>query len=260
MAVTPIDTKTKPLSPIDPYTNRNSWGEIDRVNPFVNNEGLLTIFLLDESMPGSMIRNSAVKGAVSTILPKGKVAVISCFYNGAEVVVPPTNSVLTASRQLTKLNKSVLGHLGDGLNLAIDMIDNIFGDKTGDKTLDSLTSILLVVLADSKAHGLLQTNHDVGCDIDFEAMEKKVASYQQKCEESALEAAKEISEKALLYKKNNLNLKCILIDTDHVDASQEWSKEGSRFAAALANSEYFHRPDLTDEKLLNILSQINGSL
>jgi hypothetical protein len=231
----------------------------------VNNQGLLTVFLIDESMPGSMIRNSAVKGAISTILPRGKVAVISCFHNGAEVVLQPTNSLLTATRQLTKLDKSVLGHLGKGLKLAMNMIDDIYGGKSGDKSLDAVTSILLVVIADSKAHGLLQTNHDVGCAIEYEELENMISSkysyFQQECVESSLESAQEMSEKALHYKANNLNFKSIVIDTDHIDvSSQEWSKEGSRFATALANSEYFHSSDLTDDKLLNILAKIDVNM
>jgi len=73
--------------------------------------GELTIFVMDMSMPGVTARIKSLKSAITTIQPKGKVAVIGCLHGDAKVFLEPTSSILTAVRNLKTLSKSVMGNI-----------------------------------------------------------------------------------------------------------------------------------------------------
>lgn len=79
----------------------------------------LMLFIVDTSMPGGEKRISAVKGSISCLLPKKRVAIISCGYDEAQVTLQPTSSFITANRKMMKMKPSILGNLGAGLTLAL---------------------------------------------------------------------------------------------------------------------------------------------
>ena len=56
----------------------------------------LMVFVVDTSMPNGPKRIAAVKGSIATLLPKTKVAVVSCFGDEAELTLEPTSSFISA--------------------------------------------------------------------------------------------------------------------------------------------------------------------
>lgn len=206
----------------------------------------LIVFLIDESMPSTELRINAVTGAVRTILPQGRIAIVGCFEDDAEIICPPTSSLLTANRELKKLSKSILGNLGKGLRLALDIVDKSFCEYTeiGDTdtgTRRVISNALLVVIADSKAHGLLAADPSE-CDV-YSALEK--------CE--GIDRAIEIPNKTTYYKKQGYNLKTIIIDTDSPKAGIDYTLEGGFKFAKLADADYYHSPKITDQILCDII-------
>ena len=210
----------------------------------------LIVFLIDESMPSTELRINAVTGAVRSILPQGKIAIVGCFKDDAEVICPPTSSLLTANRELKKLSKSILGNLGKGLRLALDIVDKSYNEYTemGDITDTGTTrrvisNALLVVIADSKAHGLLAADPSE-CDV-YSALEK--------CE--GIDGAIEIPNKTNYYKKQGYNLKTIIIDTDAPKGGNfDYTLEGGFKFAKLADADYYHSPQITDQILCDIIT------
>lgn len=210
----------------------------------------LILFVIDESMPGANNRIDALKGAVENILPRGKVAIISCYENDAEVVVHPTNSLLSATHSLKKLHKSIMGNLSIGMSLALNMIDEVFTKQSGLTKLshDYCENILLVVMADSKAHGLLSHLDDT-CDVE---------SVRQ-CDDATLQIANDLADKSTRYKANKLLLKTIIVDTEVKLSGAKFTEEGLKLATA-SNGMYVHAPDITSEKLLKLISEVDMTM
>lgn len=227
-----------------------NWSSSGRV--YSNGKDLrntLIVFLIDESMPSTEVRINAVTGAVRSILPQGKIAIVGCYQDDAEVICQPTSSLLTANRELKKLSKSILGNLGKGLHLALDILDKSFDKFTETKNDDRgrdriISNALLVVIADSKAHGLLASDPSE-CDV-YSALEK--------CE--GVDSATEIPHKADYFQKNGYNLKTIIIDTDSPKgANFDYTLEGGFKFAKLADADYYHctTHSLTHLQLLTYL-------
>ena len=193
----------------------------------------LMVFVVDTSMPGGPKRIAAVKGTISTLLPKTKVSVISCFGDEAEVTLEPTSSFISANRKLMTMQKSVMGNLGAGLNLAL---------QTSEKALRNGVAgrVVMAIIADGKAHGLLTGTSD--CEDDIEA---------EVCDLELMTSAVALQMMTKELAVTGLKLRTVVVDTEAgkrvVDS--EWSEEGARLAS-VTGADYYHLPELTDTDLL----------
>ena len=194
----------------------------------------LVIFVVDTSSPGGAQRIDAVKGAVQRLMPSTKVAVISCLYNSATVILEPTSSFVTASYKLKKMQKSVMGFLTGGLNCALELTLNQF--KEGNE------AVLLTVVADGKAHGLTTSSSATGCGL--EELDAK------ECDHELFQTATTIADQARLLSNAEgkpQKLKTLVVDTAKL-VSKEWSEEGLRLSLA-CEAEYHLSPSLNQESL-----------
>jgi Mg-chelatase subunit ChlD len=153
----------------------------------------LTIFVIDLSMPGDVNRITSVRGAAATLLPKEKVSVIGCYRGGAEVKLAPTTSSIQSMRALSRLQRSVMGNLAAGIELAIQTAEEEI-KKSG------ISTITVAILADGRAHGLRSgpstcPPEDI-CDIEL------------------LLSASLLATKKSEYKQKDINLSTIVIDTE----------------------------------------------
>lgn len=186
----------------------------------------LTVFVVDMSMPGGLQRINAVKGAIAHSLPHEKVAVINCFDDDAQLVLEPTSSFIRANRRLSNIRKSVMGNLANGLNIALDVINAEF--KVG------TPRIVVAVIADGKAHGLVSGTSD--CIVD-----------EGCCNVELMLSAEAIAEARVKASLSKQRLDVVLVDTE--DLSTPLIDEGSRLASA-SNANYIRSPELTDIRLI----------
>jgi len=221
----------------------------------------LTVFVVDSSMPGSNPRVAAVKGACGYILPRGKVAVVSCHESTAKTILEPTNSVLEANRHLTRLQKSVMGNLGIGMKKGIEIIKqeaeiHSISEGSNGGSSRALDSAVLVIVADSKAHGLMAASHNAGSSAD-----KRCAVDYDICDEDLVSAASNIIEITKHLMSRDFYVKTIVVDTESSfstkakSADSLLSEEGFRLAT-ISQAEYHHEPQITDDVLVRILSQV----
>ena len=188
------------------------------------------IFVVDNSSPGSSQRIDAVKGAVLRMLPASRISVVSCFYNSAELTLEPTNSVFLANRYLPSMSKCVKGNLAQGIGLGL---------AEAKKELQQQNAVLLAIVADGKAHGLMAGSHN--CELD--------AMNVEQCDNSLYDTAMMLSSESLVQaKQNQKHIRTIVIDTaKSVKGSS--SEEGLRLATA-CNADYLLRPNLSDSDLM----------
>eukprot|EP00596_Hydrurales_sp_CCMP1899_P001034 CAMPEP_0119053138 /NCGR_PEP_ID=MMETSP1177-20130426/74186_1 /TAXON_ID=2985 /ORGANISM="Ochromonas sp, Strain CCMP1899" /LENGTH=292 /DNA_ID=CAMNT_0007032983 /DNA_START=1960 /DNA_END=2838 /DNA_ORIENTATION=- len=197
----------------------------------------LMVFVVDTSMPGGGRRIAAVQGAISSLLPKTRVAIVSCFGNEAEVTLGPTSSVITATGKFHKMTKSVMGNLGAGLELALKTSEDALSNKYADR-------VVMAILADGKAHGLLTGTSD--CEIEVVDL----------CDLELMTSASAIQLKTKELNADGLRLSSVIVDTvSKKPGGAEWLKEGARLAS-VTGSDYYHSPTLTDTELLRILSDV----
>jgi Mg-chelatase subunit ChlD len=192
----------------------------------------LMVFVVDTSMPGGSKRIAAVKGTISTLLPKTKVAVISCFGDEAEMTLEPTSSFITACRKLMNLKGSVMGNLGAGLNLALRTSEDALKNSLADR-------VIMAVIADGKAHGLMTGTSD--CEVELAEV----------CDLELMTSAVAIQIKAKELELSGMNLKSVIVDTEagRIVNGAEWSEEGARLAS-VTGADYYHLPELMDTDLL----------
>lgn len=232
-----------------------SWDAITPAPLGIKQRSTLTVFVVDSSMPGSNPRVLAVKGACGAILPRGKVAVVSCFESSAQTVLEPTTSVSVATKRLAKLQKSVMGNLGVGMKKGIEIVRKE-AESYAKFAGGHLDSAVLIVMADSRAHGLLAASHTVGsstgCVLDYDI-----------CDDDLVSAASDIIETTKDLASRNFHVKTIVVDTELPPPSEvadgglsSPSDEGFRLAT-LSQAEYFHEPYITDDVLVRILSNVH---
>lgn len=192
----------------------------------------LIVFVVDTSMPGGGKRIAAVKGAISTLLPKTKVAVVSCFGDEAELTLEPTSSFISACRKLATMKGSVMGNLGAGLDLALKSSEGALKNGIADR-------VVMVVVADGKAHGLMTGTSD--CEV----VEVEV------CDLELMTSAVAIQIKAKELELSGMKLRPVIVDTEagRIVNGAEWSEEGARLAS-VTGADYYHLPGLTDTELL----------
>lgn len=195
-------------------------------------ETTLMVFVVDTSMPGGGKRIAAVKGTISTLLPKTKVAVISCFGDEAEMTLAPTSSFISACRKLMTMKGSVMGNLGAGLNLALETSEDALKSGLADR-------VVMAVVADGKAHGLMTGTSD--CEVEIAEV----------CDLELLTSAVAIQIKAKELELSGLKLKTVIVDTEagRLVNGAEWSEEGARLAS-VTGADYYHLPELIDTDLL----------
>jgi Mg-chelatase subunit ChlD len=196
----------------------------------------LMVFVVDTSMPGGGRRIAAVQGAISSLLPKTRVAIVSCFGNEAEVTLQPTSSFISASGKLQTMKKSVMGNLGAGLELALKTSEDALLNKYADR-------VVMAILADGKAHGLLTGTSD--CETEVVDL----------CDLELMTSATDIQLKTKELNAAGLRLSSVIVDTEFKNlAGAEWSEEGARLAS-VTGSDYYHSPTLTDTELLRYANQ-----
>lgn len=198
-------------------------------------KGELTIFVLDMSMPGVDQRIRSIKSAVTSIQPRGKVAVIGCLRSEAYVYLEPTSSILTATRSLKNLKKSVMGKISRGMQLSLDIAEKSL--KAGE-----CSHVSIAILADGRAHGLRAG--PTSCD-DFIPI----------CDLELLEEAEMLAKKRDMLIESGYKLHATVVDTEILGDSLEWSPEGARLAAS-SHASYYHAPHLDGRKLLRILNDV----
>lgn len=190
------------------------------------------VFVVDTSMPGGGKRIAAVKGTIATLLPKTKVSVVSCFGDEAEMTLEPTSSFISANRKLMTMKGSVMGNLGAGLDIAL---------KTSEKALKSNLAdrVVMVVVADGKAHGLLTGTSD--CEV----------AAAEVCDLELMTSAVAVQIKAKELEMSGMKLKSVIVDTEagRIVNGAEWSEEGARLAS-VTGADYYHLPELMDTDLL----------
>jgi Mg-chelatase subunit ChlD len=197
----------------------------------VNVGTTLMVFVVDTSMPGGGRRIAAVKGAISSLLPKTRVAIVSCFGDEAEVTLEPTSSFISASRKLLTMKKSVMGNLGAGLELALKTSEDALTKNYADR-------IVMAIIADGRAHGLLTGTSD--CETEVVDV----------CDLELMSSATAIQLKTKELNADGLRLSSVIVDTESkVSAGAEWSEEGARLAS-VTGSDYYHSPSLSDRELL----------
>lgn len=190
----------------------------------------LVIFVVDTSAPGGGQRIEAVKVAVVKLLPATRVSVIACSYNYAETILEPTSSLISAARKLNGLGKSVKGNLAAGIMLSIA--------EAKKQLLLEADSVLVTILADGNAHGLIAGSH--GCDLDEEALHAP-------CDNDLYDSAMALATESLLQLNQNRKvLTTVLIDT--AKASGEANDSGVRLSKA-CQADYFLVPQLGGDEL-----------
>jgi magnesium chelatase subunit D len=113
--------------------------------------GNLILFLVDASgSMGARKRMVAVKGAILSLLldayqKRDRVGLIAFRGSGAKLLVPPTNSVELAERQLRQLPTGGQTPLAAGLNLADQVLTNYL-------QRDAALTPLLVLISDGRAN------------------------------------------------------------------------------------------------------------
>ena len=225
---------TETVSTSIPFSTESA-GNIKKIVAIVplKTEVNLMVFVVDTSMPGGPKRISAVKGTISTLLPKTKVSVISCFGDEAEVTLEPTSSFISANRKLMTMQKSVMGNLGAGLSLALKTSEKALRDGAADR-------VIMAVVADGKAHGLLTGTSD--CEDEPEA---------DVCDLELMTSAVALQKMTKELAVAGLKLRTVVVDTEAgkrvVDS--EWSEEGAKLAS-VTGADYYHLPELTDTDLL----------
>jgi magnesium chelatase subunit D len=128
----------------------------------------LTIFVIDTSDSmgdGPMTRMSAALGAISALasrayLNREQVCLITFRDRQAQLVVPPTDSVMRIRQQLNRLPVGGATPLSAGLQKAMQVIDQA-------RRKDSMVEPLLVLISDGEATMPLQA----GADPAQEALE-----------------------------------------------------------------------------------------
>eukprot|EP01038_Epipyxis_sp_PR26KG_P005297 gene5297-7359_t len=239
---------SRPLEPnkIASVTDIRRVNKINTYNiqPY-NNEWArygLVIFVIDSSMPRGSKRIEAVQRAVVSIVPQGKVSVISCFEGKAEVVLRPTSSVVECNRELSDLTKSIMGNLGEGLKKAMIIADEALTTKIASR-------VTVAVLTDGKAHGILSSS-SAGCD------------WKDQCDVELYEAASQVKEKSNKLKEAGYSVNTVLIDTEHLSDSSltPTVSEVSEGFATVSGSKFYHVPSLNDDSLLEILSEVHSSV
>ena len=202
-------------------------------------EVTLMVFVVDTSMPGGPKRIAAVKGTISTLLPKTKVAVVSCFGDEAELTLEPTSSFISACRKLMTMQKSVMGNLGAGLDLALKSSEDALKNGVADR-------VIMAVIADGKAHGLLTGTSN--CEVEVAA---------EVCDLELMNSAVAIQMKTKELEVAGLKLRTVIVDTEagRIVNDLEWSEEGAKLAS-VTGADYYHLPELTDTDLLSILAEV----
>jgi magnesium chelatase subunit D len=130
--------------------------------------GSLILFLVDASgSMGAQRRMVAVKGAILSLLldayqRRDRVGLISFRGAGADLLLPPTGSVDLAQAQLQDLPTGGRTPLGQGLHLALDVIER-------ERLKDREVLPLLVLLSDGRANVPLGRIPPPGGQPDAEA-------------------------------------------------------------------------------------------
>jgi len=195
----------------------------------------------DSSSPNGRVRIEAIKGAVASLLPKVHCSVVSCYSDGAELTLPLTSSIQTASRKLLHVNgKGALGSVAQGL---ITTIDALKTSAVGKNSKGEVMDITVIILADGKAHGLRTVTSD--CDKEDSLI----------CDDDLLDTAIEMTLALDGLRKQGRNVKIAVVDTEVQVDSAEWSAEGALLATALA-ADYYHAPKLSDAELCKILEDV----
>lgn len=188
----------------------------------------LTIFVIDLSMPGWNTRIEATRGVSAFLLPHEKVSVVTCQQGRADVRLPPTTSSIHFTRSLSKIQRSVMGNLGAGMRLSLDLAHE-------ELSSGAVKEVTIAILADGRAHGLVA---GAGSLSDNTTGNKDLIS--------AAEAVKQ------LKSKYEGRVRAVVIDTATSfdrQASEEWTPEGSTLAT-LCDASYFHDPSLSKASLL----------
>jgi len=113
--------------------------------------GNLVVFVVDASgSMGAQQRMIAVKGAISSLLTdayqkRDRVALVVFRGLSAELIVPPTNSVELAKKNIDKVPTGGKTPLGDGLKIANELI-------LKEKTRDQKIRPLMVVVSDGRGN------------------------------------------------------------------------------------------------------------
>jgi Mg-chelatase subunit ChlD len=197
-------------------------------------ETTLMVFVVDTSMPGGGKRIAAVKGAIATLLPKTKVSVVSCFGDEAEMTLEPTSSFITTCRKLMTMKGSVMGNLGAGLDVALKTSEKALKNNVADR-------VVMVVVADGKAHGLLTGTSD--CEV----------AAAEVCDLELMTSAVAVQIKAKELEMSGMKLKSVIVDTEagRMVNGAEWSEEGARLAS-VTGADYYHLPELMDTDLVRL--------
>lgn len=198
-------------------------------------KGELTIFVLDMSMPGVEQRIRSIKSAVTSIQPRGKVAVVGCLYGAAHVYLQPTSSVISATRSLKVLRKSVMGNISKGMKLSIDIAEKSL-------LAGECDHVSIAILADGRAHGL--RGGPTTCD-----------DYIPICDLELLEEAEVMARRREHLLQAGYKLHATVVDTEILRENLEWSPEGARLATS-SHASYYHAPKLNGRKLMSILNDV----
>jgi len=119
-----------------------------RLNRYQQRSKTTTIFVVDASGSSAMNRLAEAKGAVELLLAdcyirRDEVAVIAFRGKGAEILLPPTRSLVRAKRSLAALPGGGGTPLASGLDAARQMANSI--QRDGD-------AVMIVILTDGRAN------------------------------------------------------------------------------------------------------------
>ncbi len=137
--------------------------------------GNLIVFVVDASgSMGAQQRMTAVKGAISSLLTdayqkRDHVSLVVFRGNTAEVVLPPTNSIVLAKRSMDNIPTGGKTPLGEGLIIANDLI-------TKERIKDNRMRPMMIVVSDGRGN-VCKTGKPMD-EIDKICLTIKENSYQ----------------------------------------------------------------------------------